>query len=339
MDSKQAYKDAIEVSVIFHEGQRMFAVPKQPAPVHEDWGPGPHEYHSLPAPVRPVAWIDCKVQMPPPGVRVFFLHKDHDRVGFDTWFGDDFRWTPSHWMPIPPLTTTPSAQPAPVQEPVAWMHTGGHIQGRNPNWEQGIAGGYTRERGWTPLYTTPPAAPVQEPVAQIYVKNGHWIDTPRADVKGLEDGLHSLYNTPPAAQPAPDLQAELEATNRQVEILSDELAESRRELAALKAVQEPESFEQWNAKQHGDPEEIGFLQALRIAYCAGQDSVTKATPPAAQPAAQEFTCSTGLCHYKAQRQWAGLTDEEFIDLCEEASNFGTGGLIRHIEAKLKEKNQ
>jgi hypothetical protein len=49
-------------------------------------------------------------------------------------------------------------------------------------------------------------------------------------------------------------------------------------------MQEPESFEQWNAKQHGDPEEIGFLQALRIAYCAGQDSVTKATPPAAQPA-------------------------------------------------------
>jgi hypothetical protein len=66
-----------------------------------------------PAPVQ--TWIDCKVQMPPPGVRVFFLHKDYDRVGFDTWFGDDFRWTPSHWMPIPPLTTPPAAQPAPVQ--------------------------------------------------------------------------------------------------------------------------------------------------------------------------------------------------------------------------------
>jgi hypothetical protein len=37
---------------------------------------------------------------------------------------------------------------------------------------------------------------------------------------------------------APDLQAELDATNRQVEILSDALAESRREVAALKAVQE-----------------------------------------------------------------------------------------------------
>jgi hypothetical protein len=32
-----------------------------------------------------------------------------------------------------------------------------------------------------------------------------------------------------------DLQAELDATNRQVEILSDALAESRREIAALKA--------------------------------------------------------------------------------------------------------
>jgi len=28
-------KDAIEVSIIFHEGQRMFAVPKQPAPVQD----------------------------------------------------------------------------------------------------------------------------------------------------------------------------------------------------------------------------------------------------------------------------------------------------------------
>jgi hypothetical protein len=45
-------------------------------------------------------------------------------------------------------------------------------------------------------------------------------------------GQHWLHTTPPAA---PDLQAELDATNRQVEILSDALAESRREVAALKA--------------------------------------------------------------------------------------------------------
>ena len=29
--TKEEYEGAIEVSVIFHEGQRMFAVPKQPA--------------------------------------------------------------------------------------------------------------------------------------------------------------------------------------------------------------------------------------------------------------------------------------------------------------------
>ena len=31
--SREEHKDAIEVRIIFHEGQRMFAVPKQPAPV------------------------------------------------------------------------------------------------------------------------------------------------------------------------------------------------------------------------------------------------------------------------------------------------------------------
>jgi hypothetical protein len=37
-------------------------------------------------------------------------------------------------------------------------------------------------------------------------------------------------------KPAPDLQAELDATNRQVEILSDALAESRREIDAIIAL-------------------------------------------------------------------------------------------------------
>ena len=37
----------------------------------------------------------------------------------------------------------------------------------------------------------------QEPVAQIRVKNGYWIDTPRsAKVKSLPDGLHDLYTAP-----------------------------------------------------------------------------------------------------------------------------------------------
>ena len=40
--------------------------------------------------------------------------------------------------------------------------------------------------------------PEQEPVAEITVRNGHWIDTTGfAAVKNLADGLHKLYTTPP----------------------------------------------------------------------------------------------------------------------------------------------
>ena len=58
--SREEYKDAIEVSVIFHEGQKMFAVPKQPAqqePVAKDNSnyrldpPGLDPSHQ-----KPVAW-------------------------------------------------------------------------------------------------------------------------------------------------------------------------------------------------------------------------------------------------------------------------------------------
>ena len=40
----------------------------------------------------------------------------------------------------------------------------------------------------------------------------------------------------------------------------------------------------------------------------------------------------------AQRPFVGLTNEDVKDLCNEASSFGTSSWIRHIEAKLKEKN-
>ena len=41
------------------------------------------------------------------------------------------------------------------------------------------------------------AKPEQEPVAQILIKNGHWIDTPQSQVNHLPDGLHDLYTAPP----------------------------------------------------------------------------------------------------------------------------------------------
>ena len=82
-----------------------------------------------------------------------------------------------------------------------------------------------------------PAAPVQEPYGQVTVVkrpgcvDQHWFYRwPEPPYLDNAAECHVVYTTPPA-QPTPDLQAELDATNRQVEILSDALAESRREVA------------------------------------------------------------------------------------------------------------
>jgi hypothetical protein len=143
---------------------------------------------------------------------------------------------------------------------------------------------------WTPLYTTPPA---QEFVCST-----------------------GLCHYKPAAA---DLQAELEATNKQVEILSDALAESRREVAALKAVQEP--------KQCGL---CGEAQPF-TGTCGGGRDNPKAlctTPPA------------------TQRPWVGLTDEEIFLVLSKLQKIYNGPLTEDsrvifalaIEAKLREKN-
>ena len=86
----------------------------------------------------------------------------------------------------------------------------------------------------------PPAAPVQEPVQQWAVFCGgcrkEWAVPHHHPGKSICAECETKLHTTPPAQPTPDLQAELEATNRQVEILSDALAESRRAVNALVAL-------------------------------------------------------------------------------------------------------
>ena len=82
------------------------------------------------------------------------------------------------------------------------------------------------------------AAPVQEPVGEVVVESMgvRGSDAMRVRMhfyKEIPPVGSKIYTTPPAA---PDLKAELDATNRQVEILSDALAESRREIDALVAI-------------------------------------------------------------------------------------------------------
>ena len=59
---------------------------------------------------------------------------------------------------------------------------------------------------------------------------------------------------------APDLQAELDATNRQVEILSDSLAESRREVDAMVALARADEREQIAQMIEDAPPLVEFAQ-------------------------------------------------------------------------------
>ena len=78
------------------------------------------------------------------------------------------------------------------------------------------------------------------------------------------------------------------------------------------------------------------------------DEVGAMIARAVAAAKQEFVCSTGLCHYKAQRQWVGLTDEAIWSEYQTLWSFhpaeeprlakDIAKFYRAIEAKLKEKN-
>jgi hypothetical protein len=163
--------------------------------------------------------------------------------------------------------------------------------------------------------------PVAEPVAWLYSQGAAKVVSMNY-VPGVR--ATPLYTTPPAT---PDLQAELDATNRQVEILSDALAESRREIARLKAVQEPAAWS--DAKQSELNDWFLSLPAGRqavlledkwmlagAAFLAG-----KTTPPA------------------AQRQWVGLTlaDREKLRDQFEGWNY-PAILVDAVSDILKEKN-
>jgi hypothetical protein len=150
----------------------------------------------------------------------------------------------------------------------------------------------------------------------------------------LKDNSNYRYD-PPFAEPdykalwqqmcerCDELDKELSATDRQVEILSDALAESRREVAA--PVQEPVAW----MFQHEETGRTMCVDAQQIewGFEKGNPRLKKIEPLYTTPPA-------------AQRQWAGLTDEEIYDLSREMvkGKKSVNWLSYSIEAKLKERN-
>jgi hypothetical protein len=134
---------------------------------------------------------------------------------FESWFSEDFdpkgkgtkqQMREAYEAGMNDAAATPHAQPAPVQEPVAWIlteeltrrktTTGAHLWFSDPV-----------NCMWTPIYTTPIATPVQEPVAwSVIGKVTDW----SKDFHPYRTKIHQrpVYTTPPA-QPAVPLTDEL----------------------------------------------------------------------------------------------------------------------------------
>jgi hypothetical protein len=163
--------------------------------------------------------------------------------------------------------------------------------------------------------------------------------------------INELANSKGVSQPVREallqMEAELDATNRQVEILSDALAESRREVAALKDVQEPIGY----LFQH---EETGLttvvdVQQVEWGFEKNNPRHQKIgpvyTPPPAQPAPVQEPVKDNS-NYRldppeaepAQRQWVGLTEQERNDIEDYCEMIVGKPAFEAIEAKLKERN-
>jgi hypothetical protein len=86
--------------------------------------------------------------------------------------------------------------------------------------------------------------------------------------------INAILAEQPTTEDSSEAQAELEATNSQVEILSDALAESRREVAALKAVQEPVQNIEHCIWAHGSQRKCNSSRNNAASSCTSCNSLT-----------------------------------------------------------------
>lgn len=106
---------------------------------------------------------------------------------------------------------------------------------------------------------------------------------------------------------------------------------------AAPTVQEPVAWEQYAIK-FAKGKKLTYEKPKNLPSYIGVRALVYADTA---PPAQEFVCSTGLCHYKAQREWVGLSEEE-IDklkhLIDWTATWSHGRFAYEIEQLLKEKN-
>lgn len=125
-----------EIARLTNENARLKA---QPAPLREDWGPGPHEVHSLPAQPASVQPIIGS-----------YLEKDNSQFKFSEYESDGVHHNK-------PAVTAP-VQSAERGEPVAYAVYHRMGGSKTLHWpEHHSENGDAKEYKLVPLYTTPPA--------------------------------------------------------------------------------------------------------------------------------------------------------------------------------------
>jgi hypothetical protein len=172
--------------------------------------------------------------------------------------------------------------------------------------------------------------------------------------------INELANSKGVSQPVREallqMEAELDATNRQVEILSDALAESRRKVAAQPAPVQmahivgeiDHAGKVWKPVQNIEHCEAGpeFCPVCRaetrsLALAAAVGYIQRNTPPLVWT---EICRALDKSPPAAQRQWVGLTDDDVRKINQEVWGYVSAdharmrAYARAIEAKLKEKN-
>jgi hypothetical protein len=181
------------------------------------------------------------------------------------------------------------------------------------------------------------AQPEQEPVAWMHANTGSVASDHEKKMGYVLDGMFTipLYTTPPAAQPEP-MSMRMPKVGDKVICLEDE---SIGEIVSLTA---------------GGSPDITFDDGSHGTYMLGEFAKLfgYVTPPAAQPepppeweAINNIIAEYGLdaiafvAEWKAaQRQWVGLTDEDFLEACQIAERGNYLVAFKRIQTKLKERN-
>jgi hypothetical protein len=268
---------------------------------------------------------------------------------------------PDAWHAL--YTTPPAAQPAPVQEPVAWRVPGYADTAYTAGTPSDGDIAYWRDQGveLELAYGAPPAAQPAAVQEQVAAELERIAEEPPVNGNNLAQArvlmaVQRIRNSTPPAQPAPP-ECQTEAEKTAFAFGWWKALESVRQTAPVKEPALKPLSKKWKWVLHESFADVAGFDEEGFPSFYWKESVTKFKSGELSVPCKGKNCGSlnGWLHSAecraeheaqyttpptAQRQWAGLTDDEIESTFHEVDDCGIGlsNLCRAIEAKLKEKN-